>query len=232
MTKHEMRFVRSLADKRARDEAGVFVVEGRKGVEEFVRGGFTLRHLFSTATDGEHISPAEMARISHLKTPTEVLAVVEMPGWEFSAEGLRGSLVLALDDVQNPGNVGTIVRLADWFGICDIMCSRGTADVWGPKVVQATMGSLARVRVHYGELSDMIAAVGGDVYGTFMDGYSVYDAALSRGGIVVLGNEGGGISPAVARLTTERLSVPRLGGGESLNVAVAAAIICSEFRRR
>ncbi len=233
MTKSEIQLIKSLADKRARDESGLFVAEGRKLVEELVASGLVVRAVYSV---GETISAREMSRISQLRTPTDVLAVVEIPRWGFESEKLRKRLSLALDEVQNPGNVGTIVRLADWFGVTDILCSAGCADVWGPKGVQATMGALTRVRVHYGDLVGMVSAVGEPVYGAFLEGESVYEAALSANGIIVLGSEGRGISAAVERLVSKRLFIPPYpagrAGSESLNVAVAGAIVCSEFRRR
>ncbi len=221
-----MALIRSLGDKRNREEAGLFVVEGRKSVEEFEGSNFKIRKIYYNE------------RVSHLKTPTDQLALVELPQWKFDAEGLKGKLVLALDEVQNPGNVGTIIRLADWFGIDDILCSQGTADCFGPKVVQATMGALTRVRVHYGNLGEMIevavAAAGPDkvpVYGAFLEGESIYEAELEREGIVVLGSEGRGISEEVEKLVARRIFIPPTrAGSESLNVATAAAIIISKLR--
>ncbi len=226
--------MRALADKRVRQQEGLFVAEGAKLVEEIEASGFRVREVYY----GE--------RVSHLKTPTGVLALVELPRWEWRPEewargagGKGGRLVLALDEVQNPGNVGTIIRLADWFGVEDILCSEGTADCFAPKVVQATMGALTRVRVHYGKLEEMIPE-GAEVYGTFLEGEDIYGAELGargdQGGVIVLGSEGRGISEGVERLVTRRLTIPPWPANrptsESLNVAVAAAIVCGEFRRR
>ncbi len=237
----------------------MFVVEGEKLVGEIFDSDFRVRRVFCTDGDfgvvAERVSAGEMERISRLKTPTGVLALVEIPRRKFDPEALRGRLTIALDGVQNPGNVGTIVRLADWFGIRDVICSADSADLWSPKVVQATMGAVTRVRVHYGELGEMIGAVmdhpgasrhpstGGEpalpavpVYGTFLEGDNIYGAPLSAEGIIVLGSEGRGISPEVERLVTRKLFIPPFPAdsstSESLNVAVAAAIVCSEFRRR
>lgn len=187
----------------------------------------------------EVISHKEMERISFLKTPSDMLALVEIPRHGLSVRGLSGELSLALDGVQDPGNMGTILRLADWFGMRDVICSETTADCFNPKVVQATMGAIARVRVHYVPLARWLGevrAAGIPVYGTFLDGEPIYDAALSSGGVIVMGSEGQGVSPQVAELVSRRLFIPPFPVGEptseSLNVATATAIVCSEFRRR
>jgi TrmH family RNA methyltransferase len=239
VTKAEIQLVRSLADKRARQETGLFVAEGEKLVGELLESDFTVRQVFYTD------------RVSHLKTPTGCLALVEIPRWEFKPEALRGRLVLALDEVQNPGNLGTIIRLADWFGIGDILCSEGTADCFNPKVVQATMGAITRVRVHYGDLRAMVVATATaglatpdspagkasfPVYGTFLEGENIYRADLTNNGIIVLGSEGRGISKDIEALVNRKLFIPPFprdaSTSESLNVSIAAAIVCSEFRRR
>ncbi len=235
MTKTEIQLIRSLEDKRAREETGLFVAEGEKLVRELLVSDFSVRRVFHTEGDfGPGFSPKEMERASRMKTPTDVLALVDIPRHTFDPGTLKTRLTLALDGVQNPGNMGTIIRLADWFGIRDVMCSADSADCWSPKVVQATMGSITRVAVHYGDPEDMIVKVGGPVYGTFLEGESIYDASLTPTGIVVLGSEGRGISSSVERLVTRKLFIPPFPqgstGSESLNVAVAAAIVCSEFR--
>lgn len=180
-----------------------------------------------------------MERLSHLKTPGSSLALVRMPHRDLRSADPAGGLVLALDDVQNPGNMGTIIRLADWFGIGDIVCSEATADCFNPKVVQATMGAILRVRVHYTDLGRYLAAhaaAGIPVYGTFLDGEDLYRADLTPAGIVVMGNEGRGVRPATAAGITRRLYIPPFpadrAGSESLNVAMAAGVVCAEFRRR
>ncbi|MDR2882731.1 MAG: RNA methyltransferase [Alistipes sp.] len=248
MTKAEIRSVRSLDDKRAREETGLFVAEGEKLVRELLASDFRVRRVYCTGGDfgaaTEHVPPREMERASRLRTATGVLALVEIPRRRLDEAALRGRLTLALDGVQNPGNMGTIIRLADWFGIRDVLCSADSADCWNPKVVQATMGAITRVAVHYGDLGAMVATAAADlsapgplpVYGTFLEGESVYDAGLSAAGIVVLGSEGRGISAEIERLVTRKIFIPPHPAGgsapESLNVAVAAAIVCSEFRRR
>jgi TrmH family RNA methyltransferase len=228
----------------------VFVCEGGKLVGEVLASGFRVRKVYYTVdpssptgfcrddilSESEQVSGKEMERISHLKTPTDCLAVVEIPRREFSPKMLGGELTLALDGVQNPGNMGTIIRLADWFGIALVVCSTDSADCWSPKVVQATMGAITRVAVHYGDLAAMLSASEVPIYGTFLEGENIYETSLTREGIIVLGSEGRGISPEIARLVRRKLFIPPYpannSSSESLNVAIAAAIICSEFRRR
>ena len=244
MTKSEIQFVKSLSDKRAREQSGLFVAEGRKLVDEILRSQFAVHRLYYTGQDfwdgrGQDVSPKEMERISQLKTPTDCLAVVRIPHRDLSADNLKGSLVIALDGVQNPGNMGTIIRLADWFGIGDVVCSPDSADCFNPKVVQATMGAILRVRVHYTDLPDFLRQAldaGLPVYGTTLDGNDIYSEALSADGVLVMGSEGSGLCREVAELLSRRLYIPPFPpqrcGSESLNVAVATAVVCSEFRRR
>ena len=246
ITRAEIKFIRSLADKRARDAEGLFVAEGEKLVGEIAASQLRIRRIFAldgvlNGVDGtEHVSPAEMERLSMLKTPSSCIAVVEKPRRTLSPERLCGGLTLALDDVQNPGNMGTIIRLADWFGIGDVVCSPACADCFAPKVVQATMGAILRVRVHYTPLPEFLDAMrraGEPVYGTLLEGgRDIYASQLSPHGVIVMGNEGRGLSPTVAETLTERLFIPPYPadrcGSESLNVAIATAVVCAEFRRR
>ncbi len=240
MTKNEISLIRSLTDRRAREETGLFIAEGRKLAGDLLAGGMRIRKLYYTqgdplpGVDCEPVSSREIGRLSRLRTPSSLVALVELPGYQLSLPALKDDLVLALDGVQDPGNLGTIVRTADWMGIGDLLCSVDSADCWGPKVVQATMGALARVRVHYGPLEEWLPVVGSPVYGTFLEGEPIYDAPLSKAGVIVMGSEGRGISPAVARAVTHKLFIPPYGrpASESLNVATATAIVCSEFRRR
>lgn len=243
LTKAEIKRIRSLGDKAGRQAEGLFAAEGEKLVEELLASGFTVREVYRV---GVNVTTAEMERISFLRTPTSVLAVAEIPSFPETGHMPDKGLCLALDDVQDPGNVGTIVRLADWFGIRDVYCSPGTADCWNPKVVQATMGAILRVRVHYGPLEPLLSdAVAKEipVFGTFLEGDNIYSCELSPDeGIIVMGNEGRGISPEIAAQVTHKLYIPPYplpGAGvssvstsESLNVATATAITLSEFRRR
>jgi len=244
MTKADIQLVRSLADKRNRDKEGLFVAEGAKLVGE-LRGShlrvhriFALEGLFE-GPGVEVVAPRDMERLSLLKSASNSLALVEIPRYRLDPQALAGRLTLALDDIQNPGNMGTIIRLADWFGITDIVCSEATADCFNPKVVQATMGAILRVRVHYADLDRFLAdaaAQGLPLYGTFLEGDDIYGTELTPEGIVVMGNEGRGIRPATARRITRKLFIPPYPadrrGSESLNVAMATGIVCAEFRRQ
>ena len=243
MTRSEIRFIRSLADKQARTAAGLFVAEGSKLIGEIFASGWEVEALYSTRDSfggrAVMVSPSDMERISMLKTPNDSLATVRIPVFKTPRTADAARLALALDGVRNPGNMGTIIRLADWFGIEDVYCSEDSADCFNPKVVQATMGAILRVRVHYTELAACLsaaAAQGIPVYGTFLEGENIYGSELTPEGIVVMGNEGRGVTEAVARTVTRKLFIPPWPadrrGSESLNVAMATGIVCSEFRRR
>ena len=246
ITKAEIQQIKSLGDKRSRTETGLFAAEGRKFVGEIAGSALTVERIYAGSDEAleafpsaERISPRDMERISHLKTPTDTLAVIRIPSYEFDPAECSRSLVLALDGVQNPGNVGTIIRLADWFGIGDVVCSPDCADCFNPKVVQATMGAILRVRVHYLPLPEFLSEArrhGAGVYGTFLEGENLYTAEIDNSGVIVMGSEGNGISPETARQVSHKLLIPPYPAdrrnSESLNVAVATSVICSEFRRR
>ena len=235
ISKGEIKEIRSLAQKKFRDETGLFVVEGEKLVEEARRSGFGVVKVFRT----EEIGEENMARISMLTHPSPVLAVVKKPTVTQPVPA-SGELLLALDSLRDPGNVGTILRIADWFGIRTILASPDTVEIYNPKVVQATMGAIFRVRVKVCPLPETLASLrskGVSVFGTFLHGDSLYSAPLSQTGVIVLGSERDGISPEVEATVTKRLTIPpyptdQPSGAESLNVATAAAIVCGEFRRR
>lgn len=247
LSKNKIKYIRSLELKKNRKEEQVFVAEGHKLVGDLL-GHFSCRLLVATRTWLERnpkvqaeeiieVTPEELTRASLQKTPQEVLAIFEQPVWTYDVPAISQSLSLALDDIQDPGNLGTIIRLADWFGIEHIFCSQGTVDVYNPKTIQATMGALARVKIHYCHLPSLIASLDNvPVYGTFLDGENMYGKTLTGHGIIVMGNEGNGISEEVARCVNERLYIPNYPPqretSESLNVAMATAIICAEFRRR
>lgn len=247
LSKNKIKYIRSLELKKNRKEEKVFVAEGHKLVGDLL-GHFPCRLLVAIpswlekhsrvqADEIIEVTPDELTRASLQKTPQEVLAIFEQPVWTYEVESVSKSLCLALDDIQDPGNLGTIIRLADWFGIEHIFCSQGTVDVYNPKTIQATMGALARVKLHYCHLPSLIASLGNvPVYGTFLDGENMYGKDLTSHGLIVMGNEGNGIGEEVAKLVNERLYIPNYPPqretSESLNVAVATAVICAEFRRR
>lgn len=251
ISKAKIKYIRSLELKKNRLADNVFVAEGPKVVGDLLR---VMRARLIVATQewmscnesechGAEIikvSADELRKVSFLQTPQDVLAVFNMPDWNDTDNCVVpiGKLSLALDGVQNPGNLGTIIRIADWFGITEIFCSNDTADAFNPKVVQATMGSIARVSIRYVNLSEMLSTLpdGFPVYGTFLDGEDIYQQTLSDEGLIIMGNEGNGISHEVGRLINRRLLIPNFSTSEdraeSLNVAIATAITCSEFRRK
>ena len=251
ISKAKIKYIRSLELKKNRLADNVFVAEGPKVVGDLLR---VMRARLIVATqewmscnESEchgaeiiEVSADELRKVSFLQTPQDVLAVFNMPDRNDTdnCEVPIGKLSLALDGVQNPGNLGTIIRIADWFGITEIFCSNDTADAFNPKVVQATMGSIARVSIRYVNLSEMLSTLpdGFPVYGTFLDGEDIYQQTLSDEGLIIMGNEGNGISHEVGRLINRRLLIPNFSTSEdraeSLNVAIATAITCSEFRKR
>lgn len=241
--------ITALENKKQRKESGLFVAEGGKTVLDLLTAGFRTDKIIATAEWLEknklpagvefiEVSNEEMKRASFQQTPQGVLAIFHQPHYPADPTAPERELCLALDNIQDPGNLGTIIRIADWFGIENIYCSIGTADVYNPKTIQATMGAIGRVKVHYVDLTAFISSIQGKapVYGTFLDGENMYGKKLSNNGIIIMGNEGNGISEQCSRLITERLFIPNYPAGretsESLNVSVATAIICSEFRRK
>ena len=247
LSKNKIKYIRSLELKKNRKEEQVFVAEGHKLVGDLL-GYFPCKLLIATsnwlkanhsvtANEIIEVTQEELSRASLQKTPQEVLAVFVQPSYDLNPEVIKSSLCLALDDVQDPGNLGTIIRLADWFGIEHLFCSVGTADVYNPKTVQATMGAVARVKVHYCSLPQLIGGLTDTpVYGTFLNGNIIYAEPLSAHGLIVMGNEGKGVSPEVERMINRKLYIPNYPQeretSESLNVAIATAVVCSEFRRR
>lgn len=230
MTASEIKYIKSLSQKKFRDEYGVFAVEGEKLVQEALKSGFEVEKVFRK----EEIGEAAMARISALSSPSPVLALVRKP--EPRMEAPRDGLYLALDGIRDPGNLGTILRVADWFGIDAVYASEDTVELYNPKVVQATMGAVFRVKFFVCDIPSLCSSYPGPVYGTFLDGENMYGKELSSKGIIVIGNEANGISAATAACVSERLYIPPFPaddpGSESLNAAVATAITVAEFRRR
>ncbi len=239
VSKNQIKLITSLHQKKYRFTHGLFFAEGTKVIQELLDSKLELELLLTTKNDFTHlkadkrivISESDLKKISALTTPNTCLAVFKMP--EFNALPSSG-LVVALDDIRDPGNFGTILRLCDWFGVTDVVCSQETVDLFNPKVVQATMGSITRVNVVYTDLVQFISTSKLPVYGTFMDGDSLYESQLPTEGIVVMGNEANGISEVIEKKVTKRIAIPRFGTlqkTESLNVATATAIILSEFKR-
>lgn len=251
ISKQNIELIRSLAHKKNREEAGLFVAEGEKIVIDLLKTDLALSHIYFTAEFGEflpelpdkqsssQISAKEMERISAFKTPSSMLAVFKIPPYQEVTTPSFDGLSLVLDGLQDPGNLGTIIRLADWFGIRNIYCSENCVDRFNPKCVQSTMGAIARVSVHYLDLSWLLQeaeAQNVPVYGTFMEGENLYFTELASRSLIVMGSEGKGITPNLTAYLTKKISIPSFPQGnkalESLNVAVSAAIVCAEFRSR
>jgi TrmH family RNA methyltransferase len=241
VAKSQIKLITSLAQKKYRQQHGLFVVEGIKGIKELLKSRFKMQILYVLSENKndfesektEEIDQNSLKKISFLKSPQKALAVFKIPQdgeINFPDSGLQ----LVLDDVRDPGNLGTIIRLCDWFGITDLICSPQTVDCYNPKVVQATMGSLGRVNVRYIDLELFFEQNKLPVFGAFMDGIPIYDEKLPENAILVLGNEGNGISEAVEKQVQHRISIPQFGNvtAESLNVATAGAILMNTFRER
>lgn len=243
VSRAEIAFVRSLARKAIRDESSQFVIEGPRLVEEALQSGQLFKELFATEEyahlpNSRPATAKDIERMSSLRSPQGVLGVLEIPERTLP-EKIGERLTLVLDGVQNPGNLGTILRIADWFGVENVICSPDTADCYNPKVVQASMGAIFRVVVHYAELFPLVkeaVANSVDIYGAFLEGDNIYGTTLDDSGLIVMGSEGAGISKGLESLVNRKLYIPPYPVDspsiESLNVAVATAIICSEFRRR
>lgn len=240
VSKNQIKLITSLQQKKYRKQEQLFFAEGVKVVQELLHSNFELQDLFTTKQDFltvpknkvHAISEAELKKISALTTPNTCLAVFNIPK---AKEMVEKGLIVALDDVRDPGNLGTIIRLCDWFGIETLFCSEESVDIYNPKVVQATMGSISRVNVVYGNLEMFLSQTKLPVFGTFMDGKNIYQEDLPKEGIIIMGNEANGISTSVEKLVSERIAIPRFGNlqvTESLNVATATAIILSEFKRK
>lgn len=240
VSNNEIKSVKSLSAKKFRDETGLFIVEGEKMVAEALASGFEVVKVYRRSEVGEEV----MSRISQLSSPSPALAVLKKPqSIENGSFTPDNGLYIALDSIRDPGNLGTILRIADWFGIKSVLASRDTVDVFNPKVVQATMGAIFRVDLRYVDLQaaakDVLAA-GGKVYGTFLDGLNIYQRTLATGedcpSMIVIGNEANGISEGMRALVSDKLFIPPYpaddAGSESLNAAMATAITVAEFRRR
>ncbi len=237
LSKSQIKLITSLKQKKYRLQHGFFVVEGIKTIKELLQSNLTLHKLYTTETfnidakDEILISEADLKRISFLSTPNKALAIFKIPTpIPVSTNGL----ILVLDAIRDPGNLGTIIRLCDWFGIVDLVCSKETVDCFNPKVIQATMGSITRVNISYLDLVDFLNEIETPIFGAFMEGKNVYSKQMPEQGVLVMGNEANGISKEVEAIINEKISIPRFGdlqATESLNVATATAILLSEFRR-
>lgn len=237
LSKNHIKLITSLSRKKYRQKHQLFIVEGVKVVQEFLSSSYELEILFSTENDFSFtnkfikVSDQELKKISGLKNPNKVLAIFKIPN---QINPKTDDLVLALDNINDPGNLGTIIRLCDWFGIEQLVCSNETVDCFNSKVVQASMGSLTRVVISYLDLKKYLQNVSVPIFIADMDGLNVYKAKLPDSAVLVLGNEANGISDDIKQLVTTKITIPRYGAfqqTESLNVATASAILLSEFRR-
>ncbi|TYB78057.1 RNA methyltransferase [Bizionia saleffrena] len=238
LSKSQIKVITRLKQKKYRVQDGLFVAEGLKVIKELLDSNLELHQLYTTVSfDGnldreQRITEAELKKISFLTTPNKALALFKIPA---SKTIDSDQFVVALDSVRDPGNLGTIIRLCDWFGVKELICTTGTVDCYNPKVIQATMGSITRVNVSYLDLERYLKETRSPVFGAFMDGDIVYKTDLPTIGTLVLGNEANGISPEIEGLVTNRITIPRFGAlqaAESLNVATATAILLSEFKRK
>ncbi len=250
LSKSQQKLINSLKQKKYRTKHSLFIAEGKKTVSDLLNSSLKIKTIFGIKELLQNInkkdieivesSKSDLSKISFLKNSSDIIALVEIPELKIDYTEITNNLSIALDTIQDPGNLGTIIRTADWFGITNIYCSKDTVDVYNPKVVQATMGAIAKVNVHYVDLSEIfckIAAVEGfNIYGSFLEGESIYKINLDNRGIILMGNEGKGISKELEKFVDNKLYIPKFYkeeiGSESLNVSVATSIIVSEFMRR
>ncbi len=240
LSKNEVKYIQTLCHKKQRQESGLFIAEGVKLVNELLKSKLTIKKLYATV-DWENefqfkaelirVTNDELEKISNLQTPNKVLALVEeplLPTFKIA----KNNWVLALDDIQDPGNMGTLIRIADWFGVNNIVSSNNSVDCFNNKVVQSTMGSIARVNVHYVNLHDFLASTDLPIFGALLEGKSVFNTNIPTGGILLIGNESKGIHPSIIKLIDNPISIPRIGGAESLNASVAAGILLSYLTKK
>lgn len=247
LSKNKTSYIRSLKDKKFRKQHKTFVAEGSKLIFDLIQNTqcklLVLSEEMKVNTSKFEVeeiiiaTKSEIKKASHLATPPDAIAVFYQNINDYTKTDYAHKLNLMLDEIQDPGNLGTIIRIADWFGIENVFCSHNTADIYNTKTVQATMGALSRVNVHYVNIADIIKQnPNSPIYGAFLNGKNIYQESLSSEGFIVMGNEGKGISPEIEQLITNRLYIPNFSTNsntsESLNVAVATAVVCSEFRRR
>lgn len=239
LSKNELKYIQSLCQKKQRQEERLFLVEGAKLVEELLQTGLNVRKIYALPVWAEkhshlpqltEITEEELEKISNLQTPNQVLALVEQPA-PAAEPVLANQLTLVLDTIQDPGNLGTIIRIADWFGIYQVVASMDTVELYNPKVIQSTMGSYARVQVCYRPLADFLSAATVPVYGALLNGQNMYEVAPLKEGILLIGNESKGIQADLLSFVSHPITIPRIGGAESLNAAIAAGIIISHLTR-
>ncbi|MCR8559766.1 RNA methyltransferase [Mucilaginibacter sp. BJC16-A38] len=244
LSKSQISLLKSLQHKKERKENSLFLVEGHKSVAEFINSSYKVDAIYHTASFDPkmlklsqkinlyNISVTDIEKISSLKTPQEVIALVKIPVHpRLNNEKLKQKFSLVLDGIQDPGNMGTIIRTADWFGIDNIICSDDTVDAYNPKVVQASMGSLSRINMHYVDLTTVLPQIGLRIFGAMLNGENIYKTQFGAEGLIVMGNEGNGLRPEVERLINKAVTIPRSGKAESLNVGIATALFCSEISR-
>jgi TrmH family RNA methyltransferase len=244
LSKSQISFIKSLHQKKYRKESGIFIIEGIKSITEFINSKYQINSIYYTAACFSllpknnpniqlfEVTDTELAKISTLQTPQGKLALVNIPVQQkIDSKSLRNLFSLVLDDIQDPGNFGTIIRTADWFGIKNIICSGNTVELYNPKTVQATMGSLCRINIFYTNLDSFFRDNTLPIFGALLDGNNIYKTQWGKEGLILLGNEGHGINKTLIKEITVPVTIPRIGGAESLNVAVSAAIFCSELTR-
>jgi len=244
LSKSQISFIKSLHQKKYRKEQGIFIIEGIKSIVEFIPSAYQIQSIYFLAEYQSllpklppniklfEVTTAELEKISTLQAPQGILALVNIPKQAaFDKRLLANEFSLVLDNIQDPGNLGTIIRTADWFGFKNVICSLNTVEVYNPKTVQATMGSLCRVNVVYQDLEELLKGISIPVFGAMLNGNSLYETHWGSEGIVILGNEGQGVSPEIIKLINHPVTIPRVGEAESLNVAVSAAIFCADIRR-
>ena len=244
LSKSQISFIKSLHQKKYRKENKIFIIEGIKSITEFISSTFQIHSIYYLAQYQSllpqlpaniklfEVNNADLDKISTLQTPQGILALVKMPEAPLPETlNLKNKFSLVLDGIQDPGNLGTIIRTADWFGFQNVICSPNTVEVYNPKTVQATMGSLCRVNVVYDDLSSFITQSDLPVFGAMLSGQSLYEVNWGKEGLIILGNEGQGVTEEIANFITQPVTIPRVGGAESLNVALSAAILCSDISR-
>lgn len=244
LSKSQISFIKSLHQKKYRKEHGLFLVEGIKSITEFIQSKYEIHSIFYNSEQFNllpklpaninlfEVNNVELGKISTLQTPQGFLALVYIPKRKIiDRSSLKNQFTLVLDGVQDPGNLGTIIRTADWFGFKQIICSEDTVEAFNPKTVQATMGSLARINIYYEDLPSFLSLTKLPIFGALLDGESIYKTNWGNEGLVILGNEGKGISAEIIKKVNKPVTIPRFGEAESLNVAVSAAIFCSELVR-